>query len=50
MTKNQNETVLKMDREDLENEKKNELFRNGSTCTSKHNVQKRMNLKQIFKE
>ena len=32
MTKNQNETVLKMDREDLENEKKNELFRNGSTC------------------
>ena len=32
MTKNQNETVLKMDKEDLENEKKNELFRNGSTC------------------
>ena len=46
MTTNQNETVLKMDRGDLENEKKNELFRNGST----HNVQKRMNLKQIFKE
>ena len=49
MTKNQNETVLKMDKEDLENEKKmncSEMVLHAS----KHNVQKRMNLKQVFKE
>ena len=45
MTKNQNETVMKMDREDLENEKKMKKKMNCSEMVlhaSKHNVQKRM--------